>query len=157
MSWEINARGERFRFIVSYKGDETIAHLLRVGNFVRFNRSISNKNFPYGKRGEDMLFRTELLQFTHRVSYVDVVRSLEAFKLRPACAAEVLAFASQHPKALVPGREVVGIEDNWERWVVSVQKYDDGVIAHMRHIGRESWGQKFAFLGVPIEEERALA
>lgn len=141
---------EQYPITVPYGGGETIANLLAAGKYDWTNNDITDEHFPQEGSGDKSVV-IELKHYGVALSSKDATARLKEDGLRPANAAEILAFGAAYPDVQ---REfpVISLGQTWRypvgrRIVVYLGRSGAGRYARLRWFG-DGWNGLCRFAGV---------
>ncbi len=139
-----------FLITVPYRGATTIEGLLTAGNYDWENENISDRNFPQERTGGEQI-RIELVHLDRDITNKNALAELDSRGLRPANAAELLAFGVTFPK-VQRTFPVLALGQTWRdpdgsRCVVALNGHDSRRSADMS--GAVSvWDRACRFAGI---------
>ncbi len=119
---------------VPYKGNATIKELLAAGKYDWTNDDITDAHFPQEREGDESM-NIELVHLNRNLSTKKALAKLDKQGMRPANAAELLAFGAKYPQ-MQRRFPIVALGQQWRRRV----GYDDVVCLY------ENGDKRFAYL-----------
>ncbi len=121
-----NVGGNLFKVVMDYS--QSLADMIKAGNYNWVNSDITEKNFPLPKipaglspstssgQATKVELNLELIRFNRSISSNDAIAELKKMGLRPATLPELLSFGSTYPEKQ---REfpIVALGSVWQNWL----------------------------------------